>query len=46
MLAAAPDHDVVIGSRYVEGGGTVNWGMSRKVISRGGSIFTPVRSLV
>jgi dolichol-phosphate mannosyltransferase len=27
MLAAAPDHDVVIGSRYVEGGGTVNWGM-------------------
>jgi len=40
MLAAAPDHDVVIGSRYVEGGGTENWGLSRKIISRGGSIYT------
>ncbi len=31
--------DLVLGSRYVEGGGTVNWGPMRKVISRGGSLY-------
>jgi dolichol-phosphate mannosyltransferase len=31
--------DLVIGSRYVEGGGTVNWGLGRQVISRGGSLY-------
>ena len=31
--------DLVIGSRYVEGGGVRNWGVLRKLISRGGSIF-------
>jgi len=31
--------DVVLGSRYVEGGGTVNWGISRQVLSRGGSLY-------
>jgi len=31
--------DLVIGSRYVPGGGVRNWGIMRKVISRGGSIF-------
>jgi dolichol-phosphate mannosyltransferase len=31
--------DLVLGSRYVEGGGTVNWGAGRKVISRGGSLY-------
>ena len=40
MLAVAPDHDVVIGSRYVAGGGPENWGLSRKIISRGGSAYT------
>ena len=34
--------DVVIGSRYVEGGGTVNWGVTRKIISRGGSLYSRV----
>jgi len=33
------DHDAVIGSRYVEGGGIRNWGVGRKVISRGGSVY-------
>lgn len=33
------DYDVVVGSRYVEGGGIKNWGASRKFISRGGSIY-------
>ena len=31
--------DVVIGSRYVDGGGTENWGYGRKLISRGGSLY-------
>lgn len=31
--------DVVIGSRNVPGGGTVNWGVGRKLISRGGSFY-------
>jgi dolichol-phosphate mannosyltransferase len=33
------DADLVIGSRYVEGGGVVDWGIGRRVISRGGSLF-------
>jgi len=31
--------DLVIGSRYAEGGGTENWGLARRVISRGGSLY-------
>lgn len=31
--------DVTLGSRWVEGGGTVNWGTGRKLISRGGSLY-------
>jgi dolichol-phosphate mannosyltransferase len=31
--------DLVIGSRYTRGGGVVDWGIGRRVISRGGSIF-------
>lgn len=31
--------DLVIGSRYVAGGGVVDWGPARRVISRGGSLF-------
>jgi dolichol-phosphate mannosyltransferase len=31
--------ELVIGSRYVAGGGVRNWGITRKVISRGGSLF-------
>lgn len=32
--------DFVIGSRYVPGGRTVNWGLMRKLISRGGSLYS------
>jgi dolichol-phosphate mannosyltransferase len=39
MLAAAEDVDLVLGSRYVPGGGTENWGLGRKLISRGGSLY-------
>jgi dolichol-phosphate mannosyltransferase len=31
--------DVVLGSRYVKGGGVVNWGPGRKIISRGGCLY-------
>jgi dolichol-phosphate mannosyltransferase len=39
MLKSLETHDVAIGSRYVPGGGTVNWGLGRKVLSRGGSLY-------
>ena len=31
--------DVVLGSRYVRGGGVENWTLSRRVISRGGCLY-------
>ena len=31
--------DLVIGSRYTAGGGVVDWGFGRRLISRGGSLF-------
>jgi dolichol-phosphate mannosyltransferase len=51
MLAAAGEADLVLGSRNVPGGGTVNWGVGRKIISRGGSLYArtilgiPIRDL-
>lgn len=33
------DADLVIGSRYVAGGGVIDWGLGRRLISRGGSVF-------
>lgn len=35
LLAGMERHDVMIGSRYVPGGGTVNWPLSRKFLSFG-----------
>ncbi|HYP55293.1 MAG TPA: polyprenol monophosphomannose synthase [Solirubrobacterales bacterium] len=39
LLDAASRADVVIGSRYVEGGGVGDWGPLRRAISRGGSAY-------
>ena len=39
LAAAVDDADLVLGSRYVPGGGTRNWGLLRRVISRGGSLY-------
>jgi len=39
LLEAAKRADLVIGSRYVEGGGISDWGPVRRLISRGGSIY-------
>jgi dolichol-phosphate mannosyltransferase len=35
LMAGMVRHDVTIGSRYIPGGGTVNWPRSRQIISRG-----------
>ncbi|MEX2107946.1 MAG: polyprenol monophosphomannose synthase [Solirubrobacterales bacterium] len=39
LLEAAEGADLVIGSRYVPGGGVGDWGMVRRGISRGGSTY-------
>ena len=39
LHAARSEADLVIGSRYVPGGGTENWGLARRLISRGGSLY-------
>jgi dolichol-phosphate mannosyltransferase len=51
LVAATAEADVVLGSRYVRGGGTRDWGLVRRAISRGGSLYAqlvlgvPVRDL-
>ncbi len=43
LLAAIDEGaDVVIGSRYVSGGGVENWPLSRRMLSRGGNIYAAV----
>ncbi|MEO8971862.1 MAG: polyprenol monophosphomannose synthase [Ktedonobacteraceae bacterium] len=39
FLEAIEDADLVIGSRYVSGGGTPNWSLLRRFISGGGNIY-------
>jgi dolichol-phosphate mannosyltransferase len=39
LLEAAERYDLVLGSRYVPGGGTTDWGMMRRLISRGGNLY-------
>lgn len=39
MIAQLGTYDVVVGSRYVAGGGTRDWGALRQVISRGGGLY-------
>jgi len=39
LLAAAEDADLVLGSRYVPGGGVRDWGLVRRLISRGGGWY-------
>lgn len=36
------DADIAIGSRYVKGGGNVNWPWSRVLLSKGASIYTRI----
>jgi dolichol-phosphate mannosyltransferase len=39
LIRAASDADLVLGSRYVRGGGVENWGLFRRALSRGGSLY-------
>ena len=34
--------DLVIGSRYTSGGSVVDWGLGRRIVSRGGSLFARI----
>jgi dolichol-phosphate mannosyltransferase len=51
LIAAAGAADLVLGSRYVPGGGVLNWGLVRRALSWGGSAYArillgvPVRDL-
>ncbi|MBM3687723.1 MAG: polyprenol monophosphomannose synthase [Actinobacteria bacterium] len=40
LLAQIPHSDIVLGSRWVPGGSVVNWPVSRRVLSQGGSLYT------
>jgi dolichol-phosphate mannosyltransferase len=40
LLEAAPDADLVIGSRYVPGGSIPSWGLHRRLLSRGGNLYS------
>lgn len=40
LLRALHDADLVLGSRWVAGGGTQNWSKGREVLSRGGNLYT------
>lgn len=39
ILAALESADLVLGSRWVPGGGVVNWGLRRQLLSRGGTTY-------
>jgi dolichol-phosphate mannosyltransferase len=39
LIEAAGDADLVIGSRYVPGGGVAGWEWHRRVLSRGGGLY-------
>jgi len=39
MIGKMKESDLVIGSRYVQGGGVLGWGIMRKIVSFGGSFF-------
>ena len=51
LIGAAGSADIVLGSRYVAGGGVENWALRRRVLSRGGCAYArlilgvPVRDL-
>ena len=51
LIAASGAADLVLGSRYVPGGGVLDWGIVRRALSRGGSAYArlllgvPVRDL-
>ena len=39
MLEEAKSHDLVVGSRYIKGGGITNWELWRRFLSKGGNFY-------
>jgi dolichol-phosphate mannosyltransferase len=42
LIDAAADADLVLGSRYAPGGGTANWGLLRRIVSRSGCLYAQI----
>jgi dolichol-phosphate mannosyltransferase len=42
LIAASDTADLVLGSRYALGGGTANWGLVRRIVSRGGCLYAQI----
>ncbi len=42
LVAATENADLALGSRYLEGGGTRNWGLGRRAVSRFGSLYARI----
>jgi len=39
LMSASESADLVLGSRYIPGGGTRNWGLGRRILSRFGGVY-------
>lgn len=42
MLAISTDNDVVIGSRYISGGGSLGWDIKRKILSKSANLISRI----
>jgi dolichol-phosphate mannosyltransferase len=42
LITAAAEADLVLGSRYVDGGSIRNWGLVRRFVSAGGSLYARI----
>lgn len=42
MLKEIENHDLVLGSRYIKGGGVKNWALWRRILSRGGNLYARI----
>jgi dolichol-phosphate mannosyltransferase len=42
LIAATAEADLALGSRYAPGGGTANWGLLRRFVSRGGCLYAQI----
>jgi dolichol-phosphate mannosyltransferase len=42
LIAASDNAELVLGSRYAPGGGTANWGLARRIVSRGGCLYAQI----
>lgn len=42
LISSLQKNDFALGSRYIPGGGTQNWGLIRQMISRGGNLYARI----